>query len=81
MEARQERARAAAGYVPPGLDGKTPLKRPPPPRPMQVTSSISLTVQPGVPTRIPIKKRGVAPLPKLARCNPSKSGMTCLSAW
>ncbi|KAL7445262.1 hypothetical protein ACHAXH_008239 [Discostella pseudostelligera] len=63
MEARQERARAAAGYVPPGLDGKTPLKRPPPPRPMQVTSSISLTVQPGVPTRIPIKKRGVAPLP------------------
>jgi len=30
---------------------------------MQITSSISLTVQPGVPTRIPIKKRGVAPLP------------------
>ncbi len=58
MEARQERARAAAGYVPPGVEGKQHVKLPPPPpRPMQANSSNSLSVPLGVPARIPIKKR------------------------
>lgn len=55
MEARQERARAAAGYVPPGVEGKQHVELPP--RPMQANSSNSLSVQFGVPARIPIKKR------------------------
>ena len=60
MEARQERARAAAGYVPPGAQGKIPVDVQPV-RPMHITSSNSLPLQPGVPTRIPIKKRAPHP--------------------
>lgn len=66
MDAIRERARAAAGYVPPGEEGITSMKKPPP-RPMKTPSSSFQSnpnlpsYHPGVPTHIPIKKRGLPP--------------------
>ena len=66
MDAIRERARAAAGYVPPGEDAKKP-----PPRPMRTPSSSFQfnpnlhpsfhPGMPGLPTHIPIKMRGLPP--------------------
>ncbi|KAL7538607.1 hypothetical protein ACHAXR_010916 [Thalassiosira sp. AJA248-18] len=72
MDAIRERARAAAGYVPPGKGGKTPAKRPTPPHPKNTPSSAAAaasrfsphlhpTYRPGMPAHIPIKKRGMPP--------------------
>ena len=70
MDAIRERARAAAGYVPPSKDGKTPAKRPlPPPRRATPASTVKYNPQtaqppyrPRVPPHVPMKKRCV-PLP------------------
>jgi len=62
MDAIRERARAAAGYVPPTAGGKTPAKRPPP-RTIKTPSfnpHLNPPYHPGMPTNIPMKKRGLA---------------------
>ena len=70
MDAIRERARAAAGYIPPGEEGITSGKKPPP-RPMRTPSSSFHfnpnlhpsfhAGMPGLTTHIPIKKRGLPP--------------------
>ncbi|KAL3809023.1 hypothetical protein ACHAXA_010918 [Cyclostephanos tholiformis] len=67
MDAIRERARAAAGYVPPGEEGTVTAKKPPP-RPMkthsspfQFNSNLHPSYHPGVSSHTPFKKRGLPP--------------------
>mmetsp|Transcript_39930 Transcript_39930/g.96104 ORF Transcript_39930/g.96104 Transcript_39930/m.96104 type:complete len:1615 (+) Transcript_39930:307-5151(+) len=66
MDAIRERARKAAGYVPPGEGGKASAKKPPPPRriPSLVGSKFNPHLNPpyrpgGAPSHIQMKNRGV----------------------